>query len=498
MVFPKTGFDVDGAVAPPFGLLTVAAPLHQEGYNIKIIDQRTDPDWKTALSNELKKNPLCVAVSAISGSQIAFGLSASKIIKEYNKDLPVIWGGTHATILPEQTLENENIDIVAHGEGDITFPELIKAMEKGSDLKEVKGLYLKDKGGKITQTGERPLMNMEDMLPTPWELINAKDYIYKDFYMRDVERTMDIGQTSRGCPFKCGYCCSSHIRKVWRPMSAQKAAERIINDVRRFNLDSIWIRDDNFFVDMKRATDICRELIKEKVDIKWYSSGTRADAIMRMTHDEITTIKKAGSEVFKIGAESGSPRVLQLINKQAKVEDTLNANKKAKKYDIIPAFSFIGGFPTETYGELMETIDCMIKLKKDNPAAQIESMCIYTPYPGTLLYPLALQHGLKPPQKLEGWATWGFHDFNEERNPWLTSTERRRLGNICYISTIACVVKNLTSSMKNPVKRNMAKAVIYPLSDIYQWRFNHKLFNWSPEISLLRYARHSMFDKVKE
>ena len=168
------------------------------------------------------------------------------------------------------------------------------------------------------------------------------------------------------------------------------------------------------------------------------------------------------------------------------------------KYDIIPAFSFIGGFPTETYDELLQTIDCMIKLKKDNPAAQIESMCIYTPYPGTSLYPLALEHGLKPPQKLEEWSTWGFHDFNEERNPWLNSNERRRLGNICYISTLACTVKNLTTSMKNPLKRGMAQSVIYPLSNYYQWRFNQKLFNWAPEISLIRYIRHRMLDKVKE
>ena len=65
-------------------------------------------------------------------------------------------------------------------------------------------------------------MDMEELLPTPWELVNPSDYIYKDFYMRDVKRTMDIGQTSRGCPFKCGYCCSSHIRKVWILMSAKK------------------------------------------------------------------------------------------------------------------------------------------------------------------------------------------------------------------------------------------------------------------------------------
>lgn len=280
-------------------------------------------------------------------------------------------------------------------------------------------------------------------------------------------------------------------------MSAKKAIDMIVNDVRRFNLDSIWIRDDNFFANLERSREICQGMIDEGLDIKWYTSGTRADAINRMTHKQITTFKKAGAEVFKIGAESGSDRVLKLINKDCTVKELHMANTKSKKYDIIPAMSFMGGFPTETYRELMQTINCMIKVKKDNPAAQVESMCIFTAYPKTGLWPLALEHGLKPPKKLEEWAEWGFHDFNEKRNPWLTAAERRRLGNITYISTLACVVDNLTNSIRNPFKRALTKSIVKPVSSYYEWRFNHKLFNWLPELTLIRMIRHKMFDEVK-
>ncbi|MDP2907778.1 MAG: radical SAM protein [Nanoarchaeota archaeon] len=441
MVYPKTGFDVEGAIAPPFALLTVAAPLLKEGYKVKIIDQRVDDSWKINLKNELKKNPLYVGVSSMSGSQINFGLQISKEVRENAKEIPIIWGGTHPTILPEQTLENPNIDIVVDGEGEDIVIELTKALEKNKELNDIKGIHFKRKDGSQVNTGPRPFINLDETLPTPWELVNPEDYIYKDFYMRDVKRTLDIGQTSRGCPYSCGYCCSAFIRKYWRPMSVKKSVEMITNDVRRFKLDSIWIRDDNFFANLERARQICQGMIDEGLDVKWYTSGTRADAINRMTHEQITTFKKAGAEVFKIGAESGCDRILKLINKQCTVKDLHMANMKAKKYDIIPAMSFIGGFPTETYDELMQTIDCMIKVKRDNPATQVESMCIYTAYPKTGLWPLALEHGLKPPQKLEEWATWGFHDFNDKRNPWLTSAERRRLGNITYISTLACIGK---------------------------------------------------------
>ena len=122
-------------------MLTIAAPLHQEGYKIKIIDQRTDNNWRNTLKEELKKNPICTAISAISGTQIGFGIAANKIVKEYNKEQRIIWGGTHATILPEQTLENEDIDIVVKGEGEKTFYELIKGLEKIHNYRISKGYF---------------------------------------------------------------------------------------------------------------------------------------------------------------------------------------------------------------------------------------------------------------------------------------------------------------------------------------------------------------------
>lgn len=497
MVYPKTGFDVEGAIAPPFALLTIAAPLIKNGHEVKIIDQRVNNSWKTELASELNKNPLYVGISSMSGTQIKFALQISRIAKESAKEIPIVWGGTHATILPTQTLENPNVDIVIGGEGETTVVELTDALEKHSGLKNVEGIYFKEKDGSQICTGPRPLMSMDDMLETPWELVSPEDYIYKDFYMRDVKRTMDIGQTSRGCPYSCGYCSSSAIRRRWRPMSAEKSIKKIVDDVRRFKLDSVWIRDDNFFADLERSRKICQGMIDEGLNIKWYTSGTRADSINRMTHEQISTFKKSGAEVFKIGAESGCDRILKLVNKMCSVKELHLANMKSKKYDIRPAMSFMGGFPTETYAELLQTIDCMIKVKKDNPAAIVESMCMYTPYPQTDLWPLAIKYGLKSPQNLEEWGDWGFHDFNERRNPWLTQAERRRLGNITYISTLSSVVNSLTDSIKNPIKRILIKIIVKPMSLYYGWRFKSKLFNWLPELTLIRWVRHKMLDETE-
>ena len=101
-------------------------------------------------------------------------------------------------------------------------------------------------------------------------VIETQKYIHADFYLRGTKRSMDIGQTSRGCPFQCGFCSSATIRqRKWRAMSVEKASELIIGTVKRFDLDSISMTDDEFYIDRKRAYDICSNIVKSGLKIKW-------------------------------------------------------------------------------------------------------------------------------------------------------------------------------------------------------------------------------------
>ncbi|MBI5229681.1 B12-binding domain-containing radical SAM protein [Candidatus Micrarchaeota archaeon] len=494
LVFPKTGFDVGAAIAAPHAVLSVAAPLRDYGYDVRIVDQRVDFNWERSLASALKSNPLFVGVSSMTGTQIHFALAAAKAVRQNTgKDVPLVWGGCHPTILPEETLENEYVDVVVKSEGEITLLELANALEKNKPLKNILGIGYKERG-RQRQNPLRPLMDVEKLLPTSWELVDVEKYIYKDLYL-EGPRTLDIGETSRGCPFKCGFCCSAAIRRrQWRPMSVKKSLDKIVSDVQRFKLTGIWIRDDNFYVNPKRSEEICRGMVREKLDIAWYTSGTRVRTFNALSPDSIRLLKKSGASVLKFGAESGCNRILKLMDKQLTIEETFQSNLRAKKFGIIPAYSFIGGFPTETWEELMETIDAMIRIMRDNPQAIVESLCIYTPLPATPMYNLALKHGLKPPRKLEDWSDWSFHDYNDRRNPWLSKSKRRMLGNMTYISSMSSVVMNLVDSLPEP-----QKSVITPFAALasryYQWRWNRKKFAWTPELTMLRYIRHHMFDR---
>lgn len=496
LIYPRTGVDFGATVSTPHSVLAVAAPIFNKGYNVKIIDQRTDNLWKTHLTEYLKKRPLCVGISTMTGTQILFAIEAAKVVREVtNGNVPIIWGGPHPSILPEQTLENEYVDIVCIGEGDLTFLEIVESIHNKTGLNNIKGIVFND-GSHVVKTEPRPLLDIEELLPVPWELIDVEKYIHRDFYIKGVGRSLDIGQTSRGCPYMCGFCVSASLRqRKWRAMSVEKALSRIIEPVKRFNLESIWIRDDEFYIDRDRAYKICQGIIKENLNIKWYTSGTRVNVFNKATDEQIRLLKQSGADTLKFGAESGCDRILELMKKGIKREDTIAANLKAKRCGIKPAFALMIGFPTETFEEINQTIDLFIRLKKDNEQAQFEVMSPYTPFPGTPLYTLALEHGLKPPQKLEGWINWlcDEYDLEGRKMPWFNYAERKKIGNIAYMSILANSIQNAVGGIECRMKRFFLKSFFKPISELERFKLKRKWYGFAPELDVARYLRERIF-----
>ena len=274
LLYPKTGMDFGSTVAPPHALLTIAAPLLQAGYRVKILDQRVEAITTQVLDSLISKDLICVGISSMTGTQIRNALNLSKIVRELTDGkVPLVWGGCHPAVTPEQTAEHPYVDIVVEGEGDETFVELLKAIENKEDLRKVKGLTYKD-GSETVKTGYRPLLNVEELLPIPWELLNVEKYVHRDMYVKGRQRVLDLGQTSRGCPFDCGFCSSAEIReRKWRAMSSEKSLDLITESVHRFNLDGIWLRDDEFYINRKRASAIFKGMIDRKLDVSFYTSG---------------------------------------------------------------------------------------------------------------------------------------------------------------------------------------------------------------------------------
>lgn len=162
---PRSGKQVQRRVELPLSLLCPATPLDRQGYRIKIIDEFANPNWKRELLEALAQKPICFGVTCMTGPQILHALTASKLVRNLYPGVPIIWGGIHASLLPEQTLANPYVDVVVVGEGEETFPELVKALESGTSLSNVCGLSYKE-NGKVHHTGNRLFVNLEEQPPS--------------------------------------------------------------------------------------------------------------------------------------------------------------------------------------------------------------------------------------------------------------------------------------------------------------------------------------------
>mgnify|MGYP001594619363 CR=1 FL=1 len=497
LLYPKTGLDFGSTVSPPHALLTVAAPMLKAGYAVKLLDQRVEAITEEVLRGLVSSDLMAVGISTMTGTQVYFALMVAKMIRSVAPNVPIVWGGCHPSVTPEQTLSHPLVDIVAVGEGDDTLLDIVEALGAHRSLCHVPGILYKD-GSTPVKTLARAMLNVEELLLTPWELVDPEKYIHRDMYLRDKHRVLDIGQTSRGCPFDCAFCSSASIReRKWRAMSVERVLDDLKEAIARFRLDGWWWRDDEFYIKRKRAHAIMEGIVQAGIDGSFYTSGTRCDVFGKATEDEVAMMKRAGAHTLKFGAESGSQRILDLMQKGITVEQTLEANQKCRRHGITPAFALMIGYPTETFEEIDQTIDLGYRLKRENPRAELETMAQYTPLPGTPDWHLALKHGLQPPQSLEEWANFVFDEYDLDgiKSPWYSRRERRWLGNVSYSSILANSLDNVATSLRNPWIRWPARMLVKPASAYFKWRLSTHRYRTMPELEAVRILREKIFYK---
>lgn len=477
LFFPK--YESSGTNLLPMSILSVAAPLVKNGYNVKIIDQRVDNNWKETIINELKNKPLIFGVSALTGKQISYGLEASKFVKE-NSNVSIVWGGVHASLLPHQTLKNSLIDFVVIGEGEETFLELVNSLKYKKSLENIKGLGYK-KNDKIIINNLREFVDLNSLPEIPYNLVNINNYISEKSFATGRPARNIAFYTSRGCPHRCGFCYNKEFNKGrWRGKSPERVFEEMKYLVDQYNINSLEIEDDEFFVDIERVRKICELIIKENLNIEIFSA-CRINYLKNMDDEYLKLLYRSGFKTLSFGVESGSEKIIELIHKDIKLEEVFKTIKRLNNAGINSKYYFMAGFPTETIEDLYQTTDFIYQMKKIDPEIRIPSWRFFTPYPGTDLYGLSIKEGWQPPRNLEEWANY---DFNTIKMPWVRGAKKRIIKNVSFLIDYLAIEKTKGGGVFFGIAKFFSKIV--------NWRWKNHFFSFVPEKYIIK-----LFLKIK-
>mgnify|MGYP001578602036 CR=1 FL=1 len=358
---------------PILGLACLAAPLVKSGFNISILDLNFYDNPKEILVRRLKElKPDVIGLTATT-AVVHKIIDIAKIAKNIMPGVTIVAGGPHPTADPADLLKNSHIDIVVSGEGDKVFQSIVEAQ----DLRGIPNIYYKD-DGKITHS---------DILDTGIEDLDSLEF--PAYFLYDIHRytaskifarksPLAFMETSRGCYSHCVYCNKNiHGYKL-----RQKSPKRVVDEMEyllKLGFNEIHIIDDVFTADMKRAHEICEEILRRGLKFPWYPrGGIRVDRVNRQLLD---IMKRSGCYRIPFGIESGSQRILDSIKKKITLKQAENAVRLSKEVGLEVECYFMIGLPTETENDILSSISFARKLDPD-----YVKFAITLPFPGTEMF----------------------------------------------------------------------------------------------------------------
>ncbi len=483
LIYPNAGQDVLGInVGLPLSLLYLGTALKRAGFEVRILDERVTADLTASIRTALASNPLFVGISSMTGYQIGHGLALAQQVRNLNPDIPIVWGGVHPTIHPESTIQHSLVDIVAVGDGEETAVELARTLESGGNLSSIRGLVFKHAGQPVHSPGRsKPDL---DAIPSPdYSLLDLNNY----FTIGHISRTKQLQiVTSRGCPFHCGYCYLLRPElRGYRTLSAKRTYAEIESLRDAYGIRSVFFYDDYFFGNRQRVVEFV-ELIEEKPLGVEFEVSCRIDFLARESDDFLLRLRKAGFTELLIGVESGSDRILKLIQKGFTRQQVLEANRKLAKAGIGSKMSWMAGFPSETREEFYETVDLMLQLTKENPFCSLTPLGIYTPYPGTELYENCKKSfGSIFPETLDGWADY---QWQKNNNVFLDRRDFRLLTKLNVASRF--FDPKLFQRFGQKRFRFLVMALYYTYGWLIRKRVQTRFFGLMPEVAVLNFLQN--------
>lgn len=366
----------DGGRCEPLPLTYLAAYLRKYHFPVEILDANLLGYSNRMVAKQVeKRNPTIVGLSATTANFLAAVDLAKKIKKLKNPPLTII-GGPHITAVPHEVQKHPCLDLAVIGEGEETLLEVLTELKKKKpNFQQVKGLAFRQ-GKKLSLTPPHPYIKNLDRLPFPARDLLPPLSAYHPTPGMYRRLPMAFMITSRGCPYHCVFCSRTVFGNFYRARSAKNVVDEMEHLVKNFGIKEIRVCDDLFNLKEKRVLEICREILRRKLDLSWGCSA-RANKITRRS---LRAMKKAGCWEVCYGIESGNEQILKTIKKNLDLETIKKAVHLTREEGLDARGFFMFGLPGDTLATMQQTIDFSKKL-----GLSIANFYVTIPFPGTEL-----------------------------------------------------------------------------------------------------------------
>ncbi len=369
------------------GIAYLSSALKKAGHKTCIIDTTFGITEHEILQKATSFAPDLIAITSAS-NDFYYAKKIARFLKRLG--IPIICGGYHPTVVPEEVIKEECFDAICIGEGEQALVEFVNELGKSKNNglpTKVQNFWVKKREQdniKIIKNPVRPLNRELDKLPFPdREIFDYKKYL-------DWHGNIASVISTRGCPFNCTYCINAFLRKnkiggYVRFRSVDNIIEEIELMKKRYDIKAIEFYDDTFTLDLERIKEFAEKYPK-RIDLPFYINA-RANTVSK---EMFQLLKKAGCVRVSIGVESGSERIRNKIMKRNITEkQMIDAFSWAKQCGL-QTYSFnIIGMPYETLSDIKATIRLNRILKPD-----FIGVSIFNAYPGTELYELCMEQDL--------------------------------------------------------------------------------------------------------
>jgi radical SAM superfamily enzyme YgiQ (UPF0313 family) len=405
----------------PLGLACVAAAVQKAGHEVSLVDLKIEENTRPLIKDAVggfEPEVIGISVRNIDDQNMNDPRFLLAPVKEMVascrscSDAILVLGGAGYSIFPEKALAYLGADMGIQGEGELVFPELIARIAQGGDLSGLPGVCLPGRGPQC----ERVLVKDLDSLPLPdprfWSLPSQK------------ERLWIPVQTKRGCPLDCSFCSTASIEgRSLRRRSPRTVVEWIVR-WRKQGVRQFYFVDNTFNRPLSHAKEICRRLIDEELDLKWWS------ILYPKNVDEelVGLMAKAGCEQVAVGFESGSQRMLKSMNKKFTVQEVRRVSKRLSGRGIRQMGFLLLGGP----GETRESVEESLAFADSLELSSLKITAGIRIYPHTPLAKRAVEEGIIPSEddllfprfylakNLEGWLAETLKSWMAARSHWVT------------------------------------------------------------------------------